>query len=626
MLQDIRQYTQGTAAKIIIGLIVISFAAFGIESILLGGGGSSVAEVNGEEISPMELQQAINTAKRRLISMMGDNLDPAMLDDERLTPQALQGLIARKLELQSADSLGLAVSEREIGMIIGGMEQFQIDGKFSPEMYKSMLSQAGFTPSLFKQSLSEDLVLTQVRSGLAGSDFATPEELAINARVTAEQRDLRYLTIPLETYRQETQPNEEQILAYYDANQAAFMSSETVELDYIELLAEDFYQPVDETALMEAYELETDGYAYATENRVSHILFEERDGESDPERQERIEAARAALDSGTDFGEVAGQYSDDIGSAGADGDLGFSSGDAFPEPMEDAIAALEPGVVSDPVETEAGTHLILVTERKEGQPPTFEEMRSQLESRLQDEEARVELLRTVEALRDLVFNAEDLQAPAESLQLSVRQSESLTRVQTEGLFSNPSLMDAAFSDDVLNNGHNSDVIELAGNHFVVLRVRQHRMPQVKPLESVAGEIAARIQDADARVAVGTEAQRIVASLRDGASVEALANEAGFEWQVELGADRTNASLPPQVLARAFQLPAPSEGEALVDYVMSPTGDALVLELIRVSPGEYGRMTAAEQNLLGQRVRAEYGSLLDTEYRSGLRAAADISVM
>jgi len=626
MLQDIRQHTQGTAAKIIIGVIVISFAAFGIESILLGGGGSSVAEVNGEEISPMELQQAINTAKRRLISMMGDNLDPAMLDDERLTPQALQGLIARKLELQSADSQGLAVSEREIGMIIGGMEQFQIDGKFSPEMYKSMLSQAGFTPSLFKQSLSEDLVLTQMRSGLAGSDFATPEELAINARVTAEQRDLRYLTIPLQTYRQETRPNEEQILAYYDANQTAFMSSETVELDYIELLAEDFYQPVDETALMEAYELETEGYAYATENRVSHILFEERDGESDPERQERIEAARAALDSGTGFGEVAGQYSDDIGSAGADGDLGYSSGDAFPEPMEDAIAALEPGVVSDPVETDAGTHLILVTERKEGQPPTFEEMRPQLESRLQDEEAGVELLRTVEALRDLVFNAEDLQAPAESLQLSVRQSESLARVQSEGLFSNPSLMDAAFSDDVLNNGHNSDVIELAGNHFVVLRVRQHQLPQVKPLESVADEIAARIQDADARVAVGTEARRVVASLRDGASVEALANESGFEWQVELGADRANVNLPPQILARAFQLPAPAEGETLVDYVMSPTGDALVLELTRVNPGEYDSMAAAEQNILGQRVRAEYGSLLDTEYRSGLRAAADITVM
>ena len=129
MLQDIRKSTQGPAVKIIIGLIVISFAAFGIESILLGGGGNSVAEVNGEEVSAFELQQAVNTAKRRLISMMGDNLDPAMLDDERLTPQALEGLISRKLELQAAQDLGLAISEQQIGAVVGGMEEFQIDGK-----------------------------------------------------------------------------------------------------------------------------------------------------------------------------------------------------------------------------------------------------------------------------------------------------------------------------------------------------------------------------------------------------------------------------------------------------------------------------------------------------------------
>ena len=147
MLQDLRKNVQGTTAKIVVGLIVISFSIFGIESILLGGGGSSVAEVNGDEITPMELQQAVNTSKRRLIGMMGDSLDPALLDDERLRPQALESLIARKLEVQAADDMGLAVSEREIGAVIGGMEQFQVDGRFSPDLYKSLLSSSGFTPS-----------------------------------------------------------------------------------------------------------------------------------------------------------------------------------------------------------------------------------------------------------------------------------------------------------------------------------------------------------------------------------------------------------------------------------------------------------------------------------------------
>jgi peptidyl-prolyl cis-trans isomerase D len=626
MLQDIRKSTQGPAVKIIIGLIVISFAAFGIESILLGGGGNSVAEVNGEEVSAFELQQAVNTAKRRLISMMGDNLDPAMLDDERLTPQALDGLISRKLELQAAQDLGLAISEQQIGAVVGGMEEFQIDGKFSPELYTSLLSESGYTPAYFKQSLTGDLVIGQLRSGLAGSDFATPSELGATARIVAEQRDIRYLTIPVDRFRQETEVGDEEVAAYYEANRDNFMTAETVSLDYIELRPEDFYQPVDESALREAYELEKNSYAYATENRVSHILFEEREGESAEEQQARVEAARDALDAGTEFAEVAGQYSDDVGSASAGGDLGFSSGDAFPEAMEEAIAALEVGAVSEPVETEAGIHLILVTERREGEAPDFDQLRSQLESRLQEDEAIVELLRVVESLRDLSFNSEDLSAPAEELDLTVERSEPVTRNEPEGLFSSPALLEAAFSEEVLDNGHNSEVIELAGQHFVVLRVHTHNLPEVRPLDEVRDDIAARISEEMSRDAVRVEAERLLAELRDGASVESLANERGLEWQVELGADRGNPNVPPQVLARAFQLPRPGEAGSQVDYALLPGGDAVVIELSRVSAGGIDSMNAADRERLAQQLRSEYGGLLDAEYRNGLRASAEINVM
>ncbi len=626
MLQNIRQNVQGTAAKIVVGLIVISFSIFGIESILLGGGGGGVAEVNGEAVSPMELQQAINTAKRSLIAMMGDNLDPAMLDDDRLRPQALEGLIARKLQVQSAKEMGLAVSEREVGSVIGSMEQFHIDGVFSPELYKEMLSSFGYTPAFFKQTLSSELLITQVRSGIAASDFATPAELEMNARILGEQRDLRYLTVPLQRFKDEREVTDAEIEAYYAANQSDFFSEESVELDYIELKPEDFYQPVDEQALRSAYEEEKQSRAYATENRVSHILFESAEGESDEEFQARIDAARAALDSGSEFAEVAREFSDDVGSAGAGGDLGFSTGDAFPPEMEEAIAGLDVGQVSAPVQTEAGTHLILLAERREAAPPDFEELRPELEARIQREEATVELLRTVEELRDLSFNAEDLQSPAEELQLTVRQSGRISRTQQEGLFAHASLLGAAFSEEVLDNGHNSEVIELAGNHFVALRVRKHHKPEARPLDSVRDEIAGLIRDNAARSAVNAEAQRLVAELRAGATVEELANREGLEWQVELGAERLSPNVPPQVLQRAFALPAPEGDTALADYVSDASGDAIVLQLVRVSAGDYDSMPEADRRVLAQQVQAEYGSLLDAEYRNSLREGADISVM
>lgn len=626
MLQTMRQNIKGPTTKIVVWLIVISFSIFGIESILVGGGGGGVAEVNGEEVSPQELQQAINTQKRRLIAMMGDNLDPAMLDDEFLSAQALDSLIGRKLLMQSAESMDLAVSKREIGSVIGNMEQFQIEGKFSKQLFSSVLSGAGFTPAYFKDTLREDIALTQLRSGLMGSEFSTPLELQVNAEVSAEQRDLQYLTIPMANFLGQETITEEQVQAYYDQHQDEFRTQESVELDYIELALADYLQPVAEEAIREAYQLEIENNQYRTENRVSHILFEAGTDESEDELQQRIEAAQAQLASGTSFSEVAGEYSDDIGSAASGGDLGYTSGDAFPPEMEEAIAQLDPDTVSEPVRTDAGIHLILVTDRKEGSPPSFEELRPQLEEQLQSAEARVELLRTVEELRDLVFNAENLAGPADNLELEVKRSEPVSRAQATGLFATPSLLAAAFSEDVLEAGHNSEVIELSDNRFVVVSLRKHNMPEVMALADVRDEINAILVESAARAQVAAAAEQAVQQLRSGSSIEELATAAGYPLQVELAVDRGNSSVPPEVLTRAFELPAPGEGEVVVDMLVSPAGDAQVVTLLRASKGRWQALEPTQQMALQRQVTTEYANLLNTEYQRGLRNSADISVM
>ncbi len=626
MLQDIRSNIQGTMAKIIIGLIVISFSIFGIESILLGGGGSGIAEVNGEDISAFEVQQAVNTQKRQLIAMMGDSIDPAMLDDDLLSAQALEGIISRRLLMQSANDLQLSVSEREVGTVIAGMEQFQLDGQFSPEVYTSVLSSAGYTPASFKQGLVQDLVLNQVRSGLAGSDFATPTELALNATITAEQRDVRYLTLPLAEFRQEVEVSEQQIADWYTANEASFMTEESVELEYIELRADDFREPVAEDVLREQFELTKEEYQYQTENRVSHILFEQGDDEADDAFQARIAAAQQALDDGRAFAELAGEISADIGSAAGGGDLGFSSGDAFPPEMEEAIAALEPGEISAPVTTDAGVHLILLTERRAGESISFEELRPELEQTIQLSEARGALLRSVEDLRDLAFNAEDLAGPAEELGLTLSSAEGITRNHAEGLFSDARLAAAAYSDDVLNQGHNSEVIELSPEHFVALRVKRYSEPELRPLEAVRDEIVAAITEQAARDAVQAEVRRAMAEIAAGnATVESFAVENGYEWQVEIGADRRNANLPEPVLRRAFELAAPGDAPVL-DYVVNITGDVQLLELVRVSEGRLDSLGDVQRGVLQRQVSGEYGTLVQQEYQSGLREAADITIL
>jgi peptidyl-prolyl cis-trans isomerase D len=332
------------------------------------------------------------------------------------------------------------------------------------------------------------------------------------------------------------------------------------------------------------------------------------------------------LAAGTAFSEVAAEFSDDVGSAANGGDLGFSSGDAFPPEMEEAISKLGVNEVSAPVKTEAGTHLIVVTERKEGKAPELEEVRPRLEQQLQLAQARVDLLLAVEKLKDLAFNAADLAAPARELKLEVARSEPVSRDQSDGLFATPALLSAAFSEEVMEQGHNSDVIELGEDKFVVMHVHKHNPPQVRDLADVRGDIAAILVDQAARARVAAEAERVVQELAGGATIEQVAAAAGYEWHAEPGADRRNSSLPRDVLGLAFDMPVPSQGESLADYILTSTGDAHVVTLERVNPG---RLESLEQPaLLGlrQELGRENASLLDAEFQQSLRENADVSIL
>lgn len=620
MLQDIRKSSQGTAAKVIIGLIVISFAGFGLQSILLDGGRGSVAEVNGEAITPMEFEQALNTQQRRLASMMGEDFDPALLDPDRLKPQVIDSLVTRKLMLQSAKANNLAVSEREIGSVIAAMPQFQQDGKFSPELYRNLLANAGYSPTYFKESLRSDLLLNQMRSGLTGSEFVTDAELAMNTRVVMEQRDVAYFTIPSDKFADVEAPAEQDIQAYYDAQQAQFMTPETVDLDYILLTADALRAPVDEKLVREAYELESQDPRYATQNRIAHILIEAGDN-----AQDQLAEAQKALATGESFADVAKRLSADAGSANDGGDLGFSDGSTFPEAMEAAASALPLNQVSEPIVTDAGTHLLVVTERRAANLPSFEDMRESLEERVALEEANAQLLRAVEDLSDLVFNADSLEGPARELGVSVSRANAIERGTAVGLFSDRRLNEAAFSSDVLEAGHNSEVIELGDNQHVVLRVREHHEPELLELDRVRDAVVSALQEEQRALAMQAEVDTALADIRGGEGVDSLATQRGYEPKTELGVTRLNTTLSPELLRGIFTMARPaSDAGTSVAQVPQSNGDVAIVQLTNVAAGTADSLSDEQRDRLKAQVRGELGGLIDNEYLNGLREGADIS--
>lgn len=582
MLQDIRNSTQGPVFKVIVGLIVLSFALFGVESILLGGSDDSVALVNGDKIRAVEVQQATNRQKQQIAAMLGENFDPSLIDDAQLSARALEGLVGNKLQQQWAESLGLTASDVQLGAQVAAIPAFQIDGKFSAELYKQSLAAAGFTPLTFREALRVDEIVKQLNGGLLASEFVTGAEARALARVNGETRSVRYAKVAGDRFQNTVEITQDQIQAYYDSNAAQFVSEEAVVLDYITLRADDFVEPVAEADLRAAYEQEISSYAYQDEARVSHILLIQGDDEADEAYAQRIQSAQTALTDGEAFSVVAERLSDDIGSSSDGGDLGYTAGDVFPAEMEEAIKGLDINEVSGPVLTDAGTHLITVTDRRSSEPPSFMEMRSELEASLSQADAQRRLVSQVEALKDLTYTATDLREPAETLGLDVVRSAPITRRGGQGVLGDDRVIAAAFSDLVIEEGW-SEVIEVSENAFVALKLVEHQPAAPQSIEQVSDRIVSVLTAQAEEEALRAFGNELLDQLAGGRTIEDIAQEHNLEWQVALQSRRGSADIPRQWQANIFA--ESSTGLPRRNFAVGDNGDALLYEVFAVQAGD-----------------------------------------
>ena len=622
MLQSMRQSTQSTAAKVIIGLIVLSFAAFGLETLLPGGAGTSVAEINGEEITPFALQEAITQQKRQLISILGDDIDPALLDDERLRPRALDSLVQRALLLQKTAALQLVASGAQVSQSITSIEAFQFNGEFSPDAYKSVLANAGFTLERFRRAQADDIVLAQLQAAISESEFVTATELSATANVRAEERDVRFLVVPDNTLLDDSALSDDALRGFYTDNESLFFTQERLIVDYIELNPGGFDVLVDDAVVREQYEAVKDEYQVSEQTRVSHILLMRDEEETEQDFASRLSTVTTQLNDGVDFAAVAAALSDDLGSASMGGELGFTDGATFPEAMEKAIAELLlPGDISAPVDTDAGTHIIRLEERIDGTSVSYETVKAELRASIEAAEAERALLIAVEELRDAAFNAADLSGPADALGVSVLRSDAFTVEAGQGVFSDARLRAAAFSEDVKVDGNNSDVLELAERRFVVVRVHEVRPPQTAPFREVETEVIELLRSELKTAALSGIQSTAQDALESGETLEEVAQTLGLDWRVELAATRLVSQLPRPVLDAAFNMTA---GETAQLRTVSIPGEGYaVVQLARVAPGSVDALTIGERDQLSRRRATEQQQVSFSEFMLFQRNESDI---
>ncbi len=623
MLQSMREGVKSPWVLVVIGLIVLSFVLTGAESLTFGGAQSGAAKVNDREISFNELQFAIEQQRRQLSEIYGDQLDPSMLDDDLLRPGVLNNLVDRALLEDYALSLGITASPEAVRRSITSNPTFEVDGSFSVDYYRDVLRSNGLTPDLYRAEQGSTDQLVKLESVIADADFITPVEAKAAIDVVVERRDVRFLVVPESALSSESQVTDQAVSEYYEVNAELFAQPERLSVEFIELNPSQFELPVDEAELEAQLADALADYETKAQSEVAHILLIQEDDETDEVYAGRIKAVADRLVADEDFAAVAADASDDIGSSFVGGDLGFTDGSVFPDAMEEAIADLDVGGVSSAVTTDAGTHFILVKSRSAAEQVPDDLLRAEITESLQTAQTQRDLLIAVDQLRDLVFMTSGLGSAAEQLGVSVSISQPFSRDEGLGLFNESSLRSAAFSDDVLVDGNNSDVIELSGSRFVALAVKERLPEGTRPLTEVRDGIAAQLGLEAQDRAMRTLVDEVNASLKNGETLESVSTAKGYEWRVELAATRQNVNLPSSVLQSAFSKRS-ADTETVSAVRLDDQSYALV-QLARTQAGREDTMVGAERDALLQEVSDVSASLVRQEFMADLKRRGDVVI-
>ncbi|MBQ85491.1 MAG: hypothetical protein CMQ16_03665 [Gammaproteobacteria bacterium] len=618
MLQDIRENSQGMIAKVIIGFIVAVFALTGVEW-LIGGFVASppVAEVNGEEITEVQLQA--NT--QNLLASLGG----ADIDQQLLEQIALNQLIEETVMKQSVAKASMNVSSNRVDRAILENASFQINGVFDGDLAVRTMASQGYSIALYRDALSESILLGQLVNAYSASNFVTDSELESIAALMQQTRDFRYVSVTLGTRTLGTPISQEEIQNYYALNPIEFTEEESVDLSFVVLdrnvISEEIL--VAESEMLAEYEARRADYEGLSEKRASHILFELSSDLSEEEAVQLASETRQRLLSGEDFAILALELSSDSVSAEEGGDIGYTDGTAFPETLELALETLSLDEISEPVISEFGVHLLKLTEDAENVYQSFDEVRDTIERELKSAEVDLLFAERIEDLSNLAFETGELLTISEQLNLEIQSISSVSRANASGLFANSEVLNAAFSDEVVLDGNNSDVIEIDDSQAMVLRLEHFNESTLLPLEEVAAEISVILRTEKEREAVVELGELLLAARENGADIDSLLQENELEWVHAEGVDRNAFTVNREILEHVFSMPTP-ESSASVSNMVLPNGTYVLIELNEVTVGELSSIPEPDRERLVSSLESDLGVSDYQSFLNSLKENSDIT--
>ncbi|MDD2776584.1 MAG: SurA N-terminal domain-containing protein [Gallionella sp.] len=481
--------------QIVLLLIILPFAFFGVDSYNKSNQSAALATVNGSEVSAQEFENGLRQQQDRMRQMLGANYDAAMFETPEIRKAVLDGLVGQKLLMANAKSAGLTVTDEQIAEVIGGVEVFQENGKFDKKRYQTVLSNKNMSPLMFEAQVRDDLLSQQLREVYTQNGFIANATTDNIIRLNEQQRVVSVATVSFQDFMAQTKVDEAAVKQYYTKNTKEFEVPEQAKVEYVKFSVANLMDKIDipSADAQKYYDTHVKEFEMAEQRQAAHILISA--AADAPQAVQDVAKAKAeqllqqVKQNPASFAELAKANSQDPGSAINGGDLGFFGKGQMVKPFEDTTFSLKTGEISGLVKSDFGYHIIKLVAIKPASVPTFAEVSAEIVSKLREQKAADQFAELADKFNNTVYEQSDTLKPAaELVNGQIEQSDWLSAKMTPTGPWTAKMLQAVFSEDVLKNKRNSVATEVAPNTLVAARMLEHKPASVRPLAEVQAAI------------------------------------------------------------------------------------------------------------------------------------------
>lgn len=584
MMQVIREKARGIVAWGIILVIAFVFTFWGVSGYFDIGGPSTVAVVDGTKINAMQIDEMYNIWR---INMQKQGYDISAMDEMFVKNQIMRTIVEQQALTGTLQKLGFVISDNVLIESIRSNPNYQVDKKFSLERYKAMMASTGFSEKELAFRQKQELMVSQLHAGISATNFVLPDEAKLVIAIRDQKRDFGYSIIPAKNYIKDVSLDEQEIEQYYQTHSTSFMVPEKVKLDYVELSITDLMDKIEisEENIRDYYEQNKQFFAEPDLVNIRHIMVAAEPGSDmakGGEAEEQINDLYARLRQGADFAMLAKQMSDDELSAEEGGDLGWiSRNDDYPA---EVYELKEPGEFTKPVQTDWGWHIFQLLDRKGGSVREYTAVKTTISDRFKREAAEKIFSNKGAELANIAYeNSGSLVGVSEQLDLPIKTTELFARNGGDGIAAASNVVEAAFSEDVLKSGFNSEVLRISDDSYVVVRLNQYQPQYQQELAEAQPKIKELLLNQKAQERAKEVGLKLEQKLKDGELPNKATAAQKLSWQTQKDIRRDNRKVNKQVLQFVFAMPKPQEQASVAGWQLSD-GDFVVIALNKVTAG------------------------------------------